>query len=185
MVNTVLTISGEAEAVVEIIKRLAFNGTGTGTETETAAALAPAAAVLAPQQTPASAPVASAAESPPPPAGPELPRWNPDLVGRILSRVTEPSRWMIERMLTQPNYIIDIGEVSERLQMSRRSIGGIKRSIGAAQTQLAAELPPVVIVYGRNRMGLNEDFAAAMTKLKQPPPPAPSRLAQWEQLTAE
>ena len=44
MVNTVLTISGEAEAVVEIIKRLAFNGTGTGTGTGagTAAALAPA-----------------------------------------------------------------------------------------------------------------------------------------------
>ena len=185
MVNTVLTISGEAEAVVEIIKRLAFNGTGTGTGAGTAAALAPAAVAFPAQQPPEAAPAAPAAESPPPPAGPELPRWNPDLVRRILSRVTEPSRWMIERMLTQPNYIIDIGEVSERLQMSRRSIGGIKRSIGAAQTQLAAELPPVVIVYGRNRMGLNEDFAAAMTKLKQPPPPAPSRLAQWEQLTAE
>ena len=42
MVNTVLTISGEAEAVVEIIKRLALNGTGTGTGAGTAAALAPA-----------------------------------------------------------------------------------------------------------------------------------------------
>ena len=65
MVNTVLTISGEAEAVVEIIKRLAFNGTGTGTGAGTAAALAPAAAVLAPQLPPEAAPAAMAAESPP------------------------------------------------------------------------------------------------------------------------